>query len=48
MIRDYNLKLIKTYLRKSYVTIGTYVVMLVMFIVSVAMTYARNSSGDGS
>ena len=43
MIRDYNIKLIKSYLKKSYITIGAFIIMLIMFIVSTVMTYAKNN-----
>ncbi len=42
MVRDYNIKLIKTYLKKSYITITAFIIMLVMFSVSTAMTYSQN------
>jgi hypothetical protein len=42
ILRDYNIKIIKSYIRKSYLTISAFLLMLVMFVVSTAMTYAQN------
>ena len=46
MVRSYNLKLIKSYLRKSYVSIISFSVMFIMFIISLVMTYSINNQSS--